>query len=147
MLNIGIEIVGSKSLPLDWQSSDVMQSTKTTFAGLLADVKNRQLSRSSIFLVVVLYVRINLHYGNVRWPVRRSEPKMKIQQWANKRLKSAESLSCGYGIKPEKIESRADKGAVKVPMKRNFFHIFLKYTVWNTQFQGFICLGLKLTIL
>ena len=36
---------------------------------------------------------------------------------------------------------------IKVPMKRNFFHIFLKYTVWNTWFQSFRCLGLKLTIL
>ena len=32
-------------------------------------------------------------------------------------------------------------------MKRNFFHIVLKYTVWNTRFQSFRCLGLKLTIL
>ena len=31
-------------------------------------------------------------------------------------------------------------------MKPIFFHIFFKYTVWNTRFQSLRCLGLKLTI-
>ena len=43
----------------------------------------------------------SIFLGVILGPVRRSKPKMKIQQWANKR-KLAESWSYSYGIKPAK---------------------------------------------
>ena len=94
---------GSKSFPLDWQPYDVMQSTETTFA----------------VLELATQVWIKLDHGNVRGPVRRSErsePKMKIQHWTNKR-KLTESWSYGYlGSSLQKIESRVliDKGALMI---------------------------------
>ena len=44
---------GSKSLPLDWQPYDVMQSTETTFAGL--ELATQLISHhASIFLGVII---------------------------------------------------------------------------------------------
>ena len=64
---------------------------------------------ASIFLGVIL-LGMNKP-GPWKCPRTSSKKRTKTE---NKRLKSAESLSCDYGIKPEKIEWRAEKGAAKI---------------------------------
>ena len=146
---------GSKSLRLDWQSYDVMQSTETTFAGLYRceESATQLISQQVSSLVQFFWVWINLDHGNVRGPVRRSErsePKIKIQQWANKR-KLAESwsygLSYGYlGSKTQKIESRVDKGAVMIVRVLSGWlapsypiqHAFLQHISWRVSVESVI---------
>ena len=78
---------------------------------ILADVKNRNSvdQPPSIFPGVIL-LDMNKP-GPWKCPRTSSKKRTKTE---NKRLKSAESLSCDYGIKPEKIEWRAEKGAAKI---------------------------------
>ena len=97
---------GSKNLFLDWQSYDVINQPRRLSRDTHTYVKNWLLCYS-IDQLPSIFLDVTLLRMNVRGPVRRSErnePKMKIQQWANKR-KLAESWSYGYGItgiKPEK---------------------------------------------
>ena len=142
---------GSKSLLLDWQPYDVMQSTETTFAGL--ELATQLISHhASIFLgVIILGKKINLDHGNVRGPVQRSErsePKMKIQHWTSKR-KLTESWSYGYlGSSLQKIESTVliDKGTLMIvhvlsgwlassyPIRR----VFLQHISWRVSVESVI---------
>ena len=75
-------------LPLDWQSYDVMQSTKTTFAGL--------------YRCEELATQLISHQWKCQWTSSKKRKKRtknaNIQQWANKQIKVGRKLKlrlCG----------------------------------------------------
>ena len=59
---------------------------------------------------------IQLCDSNTNCPGRseKSNPKLKIQQWANKRTSWPKVESTATGSSPQKIESRVEKGAVMI---------------------------------
>ena len=110
----------SKSLPLDWQPYDVMQSTETTFAGL--ELATQLISHhASIFLGVIILGMNKPRPWKCRWTSskkwkKRIKNENTANEWTNKqKLTESWSYSC-LGSSLQKIESRVliDKGALMI---------------------------------